>query len=178
MKWALRHTWQSWRERYKKNKDRLDVHVAAIVKSAMSENGYPSNTSGGSSGAGALQETPELAPSWAKRKGSDDDDSSNDTISKKQKSNASSFHTFVFTPALTALDTIPEQPPALESKEEYVPDFRVRTPWNSLEEEIKSIAQSFHFLPDEIRAYYNRSKDLVATRQRFETARRYIDSLP
>jgi len=29
--WVGRHTWQSWRERYKKNATRLDQHVAAIV---------------------------------------------------------------------------------------------------------------------------------------------------
>lgn len=27
-----RHTWQSWRERYKKNSDRLDKHIQAIVE--------------------------------------------------------------------------------------------------------------------------------------------------
>lgn len=27
-----RHTWQSWRERYKKNADRLDKHIQAIVE--------------------------------------------------------------------------------------------------------------------------------------------------
>lgn len=30
--WADRHTWQSWRERYKKNKDRLDKMIAQIVE--------------------------------------------------------------------------------------------------------------------------------------------------
>lgn len=29
--WVSRHTWQSWRERYKKNAVRLDAHIAAIV---------------------------------------------------------------------------------------------------------------------------------------------------
>lgn len=29
--WVSRHTWQSWRERYKKNSARLDQHIAALV---------------------------------------------------------------------------------------------------------------------------------------------------
>lgn len=29
--WVRRHTWQSWRERYKKNSDRLDNIIAGIV---------------------------------------------------------------------------------------------------------------------------------------------------
>ncbi|KDQ63777.1 hypothetical protein JAAARDRAFT_53966 [Jaapia argillacea MUCL 33604] len=29
--WVTRHTWQSWRERYKKNSTRLDFRIAAIV---------------------------------------------------------------------------------------------------------------------------------------------------
>ncbi|EPQ60843.1 hypothetical protein GLOTRDRAFT_102548 [Gloeophyllum trabeum ATCC 11539] len=29
--WVQRHTWQSWRERYKKNADRLDAMIATIV---------------------------------------------------------------------------------------------------------------------------------------------------
>ncbi|KZT30355.1 hypothetical protein NEOLEDRAFT_1173797 [Neolentinus lepideus HHB14362 ss-1] len=40
--WVQRHTWQSWRERYKKNADRLDVMIAAIVaetKPALGEKG-------------------------------------------------------------------------------------------------------------------------------------------
>ncbi|TFK57334.1 hypothetical protein OE88DRAFT_1730708 [Heliocybe sulcata] len=40
--WVQRHTWQSWRERYKKNSDRLDVMIAAIVaetKPALGEKG-------------------------------------------------------------------------------------------------------------------------------------------
>lgn len=34
--WVSRHTWQSWRERYKKNAARLDEHIAAIVESQQS----------------------------------------------------------------------------------------------------------------------------------------------
>lgn len=30
--WVSRHTWQSWRERYKKNATRLDTLIAAIVE--------------------------------------------------------------------------------------------------------------------------------------------------
>lgn len=30
--WVSRHTWQSWRERYKKNAERLDKMIAAIVE--------------------------------------------------------------------------------------------------------------------------------------------------
>lgn len=30
--WVTRHTWQSWRERYKKNAGRLDVKIAEIVE--------------------------------------------------------------------------------------------------------------------------------------------------
>ncbi|KAG6850837.1 hypothetical protein H0H93_008140, partial [Arthromyces matolae] len=30
--WVTRHTWQSWRERYKKNAARLDIVIAAIVE--------------------------------------------------------------------------------------------------------------------------------------------------
>ncbi|KAK7694539.1 hypothetical protein QCA50_001725 [Cerrena zonata] len=40
--WVTRHTWQSWRERYKKNAPRLDVRIAQIVqekKPAMGEKG-------------------------------------------------------------------------------------------------------------------------------------------
>ena len=29
--WVVRHTWQSWRERYKKNAQRLDKRIAVIV---------------------------------------------------------------------------------------------------------------------------------------------------
>lgn len=38
----MRHTWQSWRERYKKNKDRLDQHIAAIVNTAVMHGALPS----------------------------------------------------------------------------------------------------------------------------------------
>ena len=40
--WVTRHTWQSWRERYKKNATRLDTMIAAIVeqkKPAQGEKG-------------------------------------------------------------------------------------------------------------------------------------------
>ncbi|KAG6911844.1 hypothetical protein DXG01_000091 [Tephrocybe rancida] len=40
--WVARHTWQSWRERYKKNAPRLDVLIASIVdrkKPAQGEKG-------------------------------------------------------------------------------------------------------------------------------------------
>lgn len=40
--WVTRHTWQSWRERYKKNAARLDVKIAEIVernKPTMGEKG-------------------------------------------------------------------------------------------------------------------------------------------
>ncbi|KAH8100632.1 hypothetical protein BXZ70DRAFT_165025 [Cristinia sonorae] len=40
--WVSRHTWQSWRERYKKNASRLDVRIAQIVeekKPALGEKG-------------------------------------------------------------------------------------------------------------------------------------------
>lgn len=40
--WVSRHTWQSWRERYKKNAARLDIRIAQIVeekKPAMGEKG-------------------------------------------------------------------------------------------------------------------------------------------
>ncbi|KAI1797775.1 hypothetical protein LXA43DRAFT_876670 [Ganoderma leucocontextum] len=40
--WVTRHTWQSWRERYKKNATRLDVKIAEIVdqkKPALGEKG-------------------------------------------------------------------------------------------------------------------------------------------
>ena len=40
--WVTRHTWQSWRERYKKNANRLDNVIAAIVdrkKPAQGEKG-------------------------------------------------------------------------------------------------------------------------------------------
>ncbi|TCD66382.1 hypothetical protein EIP91_001431 [Steccherinum ochraceum] len=40
--WVSRHTWQSWRERYKKNATRLDVRIAQVVeekKPAMGEKG-------------------------------------------------------------------------------------------------------------------------------------------
>ncbi|KAJ7225709.1 hypothetical protein GGX14DRAFT_640497 [Mycena pura] len=40
--WVTRHTWQSWRERYKKNAARLDVMISAIVeqtKPAQGEKG-------------------------------------------------------------------------------------------------------------------------------------------
>ncbi|KAG6878430.1 hypothetical protein C0993_007031 [Termitomyces sp. T159_Od127] len=40
--WVTRHTWQSWRERYKKNAERLDKMIAAIVdrkKPAQGEKG-------------------------------------------------------------------------------------------------------------------------------------------
>lgn len=30
--WVTRHTWQSWRERYKKNASRLDARISAIVE--------------------------------------------------------------------------------------------------------------------------------------------------
>ena len=40
--WVSRHTWQSWRERYKKNAERLDTIIASIVeqkKPAQGEKG-------------------------------------------------------------------------------------------------------------------------------------------
>ncbi|KIY72777.1 hypothetical protein CYLTODRAFT_6905 [Cylindrobasidium torrendii FP15055 ss-10] len=37
--WVRRHTWQSWRERYKKNAERLDVTIAAIVAELKLEPG-------------------------------------------------------------------------------------------------------------------------------------------
>ena len=32
MSWGLRHTWQSWRNRYKKNRERVDRRIAELVK--------------------------------------------------------------------------------------------------------------------------------------------------
>ena len=37
--WVSRHTWQSWRERYKKNAERLDKVIARIVEEKMPQRG-------------------------------------------------------------------------------------------------------------------------------------------
>jgi hypothetical protein len=37
--WVSRHTWQSWRERYKKNAERLDKVIARIVEQKMPQRG-------------------------------------------------------------------------------------------------------------------------------------------
>jgi hypothetical protein len=37
--WVSRHTWQSWRERYKKNAERLDKVIARIVQQKMPQRG-------------------------------------------------------------------------------------------------------------------------------------------
>ena len=37
--WVSRHTWQSWRERYKKNAERLDKVIAGIVEEKMPQRG-------------------------------------------------------------------------------------------------------------------------------------------
>lgn len=219
LKWALRHTWQSWRERYKKNKDRLDQHIAAIVNTALSNgtlhfapskdkdcfrvhlsspgtsvmgaqavaqnstdesNSHPQNAgSSGSQGEGwRLQEAPEPTPSWAKRKASEDDNS-DDATQKRSKADNPSFRTFVLAPATTSAPSASaDAPPPFQTSTEFVADFRSDAPWDQVEEEIKSIAQDLTFVTDEVRSYYARMSDLVATRQRFERIRAFINTFP
>ncbi|KAL5535307.1 hypothetical protein ACEPAF_3401 [Sanghuangporus sanghuang] len=43
--WVKRHTWQSWRERYKKNAERLDRHIAAIVDVGQTNGTIPQESS-------------------------------------------------------------------------------------------------------------------------------------
>ena len=198
----MRHTWQSWRERYKKNKDRLDLHISAIVNSLLpngslyppfkdkepqvpspistfviSQSSEPQVAPLGSQGEGwRLQETPETTPSWAKRKVSEHDDPG-DPDPKRSKTDNPSFRTFVLTPS--PAPPLSTSPPAHRTNAEAMADFRSsNAPWNQVEEEINGIARSFQFLADEVRSYYAQTGDLVATRRRFEKARALINALP
>ncbi|KAL5495489.1 DLD2 [Sanghuangporus weigelae] len=214
--WVKRHTWQSWRERYKKNAERLDRHIAAIVDVGQtngtipqesSQFGYFKLTEGRQSqksrnsqkrkaseepvvvvrtngeGSNNVQDTQDSewairegngpVPDWARRNEHNDADPELHEM-KRQKTGDGTFRTFVLTPA----EEGPSGPPVFATATEFAADFGHPVPLDPIEQEIIAIARDQRFLPDEVRAYFNRNGDLVSTRQRFERVRALIDSLP
>ncbi|EJD04188.1 uncharacterized protein FOMMEDRAFT_82819, partial [Fomitiporia mediterranea MF3/22] len=217
--WVARHTWQSWRERYKKNSERLDRHIAAIVNVGQANGtivqdrapfGYFKLTEGRrsqsrrrkrqeSEGAigeelsrepsreihstqtqdeeWAIREGNNPTPDWAKRSSQTvvDFAESNSNEHKRQKVNDATFRTFVLAPANEA----PSGPSSFSTATEFAADFGHHGPVvDPAEHEILAIARDQRFLADEVRAYYQRSGDLMVTRQRFERVRALIDNLP
>ncbi|KAI5121324.1 hypothetical protein M0805_003791 [Coniferiporia weirii] len=220
--WVERHTWQSWRERYKKNAARLDQHIAAIVNINQSNGvavpekaqfGYFKLTEGGNnprrkrrkandggqpaSGPspiseadnGALgpnygQESQESdwviregsnpAPNWA-RLSAPEDTAIDFRDQKRQKTGPATFRTFILTPSGQYSS---EGEPSYSTGTEFAQDFGVQASLNPIEEEILGIANDLQFLPAEVHAYYDRTQDIVATRQRFERVRALMDTMP
>lgn len=212
--WVVRHTWQSWRERYKKHYNRLDKHIAAIVsvnqvneppqpesqyglfKLTNSENSNPrrrqrvtnenkktdERTEAGpiASASGAVQNTQDS--DWAIRVGNDPTPdwagqaSANGTIAERMNqpdANTATLRTFVLTPAN---QSGPRATPTFGASPEFAQDFGIQNPL--IEQEIQTIATELQFFTNEIRAYYDRTQDLAATRQRFERLRDLINSTP
>ncbi|THH03002.1 hypothetical protein EW145_g6613 [Phellinidium pouzarii] len=219
--WVERHTWQSWRERYKKNAARLDQHIAAIVHinqingiavPEKAQFGYFKLTDGksvsrrkrrkyggeqqpeqelqfaetftadndGSAGPSFGQESQESewtiregsdpVPNWAKRPASED--VTLEGSQKRTKIGPATFRTFVLTPA--------DQNPggtSYSTGTEFTRDFAVQN-LDFFEPEILRISRDLQFVSTEVRAYYERTHDIVATRQRFERVRALMNTMP
>lgn len=217
--WVKRHTWQSWRERYKKNAERLDRHIAAIVNAGQSNGsipqgnpqfGYfklnggrqtqrsrtsrkrkasqigegtiepananeegPSDMQDAQDAEWAIREGSDPVPDWAKRN-ENSGESSQPSETMRQREADGTFRTFVLAP----VNEDPSGPPVFSTATEFAADFGQANHVDPVENEILTIARDHHFLPDEVRAYYQRNGDLLATRQRFERVRALINSLP
>ena len=121
----------------------------------------------------AIREGNAPPPTWAK-KTADDDAEPETSERKRQKTNNAIFRTFVLAPANEA----PSIPPNFSTGTEFAADFGQHSAVDPVEQEILSIARDQRFLPEEVRSYYHRNGDLLATRQRFERVRAYIDNFP
>lgn len=208
-----RHTWQSWRERYKKHYNRLDKHIAAIVsvnqasippqpesqyglfKLSSPENSNsrkrrritdekkadePSESVPPASTSSAVQDSQE--DDWAIRVGSDPvpewaKQLSNEGLPTERTNtpdaNAATLRTFVLTPANQGG---PRASSSFGAGPEFAQDFNMHNPL--IDQELQAIATEFQFYAEEVRAYYGRTQNLAATRERFERFRAIINQTP
>ncbi|KAH8120088.1 hypothetical protein DFH11DRAFT_32037 [Phellopilus nigrolimitatus] len=239
--WVERHTWQSWRERYKKNAGRLDQHIAAVVLLNQNGNGgAPSKAQFGyfrltegknvplrrprrkknkdgvledldqasqfvegseASVSGApdfeiqegewnIREGTDPPPNWGKRPASDGVDADvRDYKRSKTVDSDGAYRTFMLTPTVN-FNTRPgsrvmrhdsaEAGPSYTTTTEFAADFGVQGPaaMHPVDHDILAIAQEYQFTAIEVRDYYDRTRDMVATRQRFERMRVFMNTMP
>ena len=121
----------------------------------------------------AIREGTDPIPAWAKRDASGDTNS-DPSERKRQKVGDAAFRTFVLAPANEGPSGVPQ----FSTGTEFAADFGQQAQMDPVEQEIQAIARDQRFLPEEVRAYFQRNNDLLVTRQRFERVRALIDNLP
>lgn len=116
-------------------------------------------------------------PDWAKRTEGEATDE------KRIKSGTSTFRTFVLAPApdygvpstsAHAQNVVGD----FTSATEFAADFGAPGAMHPIDRAIFDIAQEFHFVPDEVRAWYEKTRDLNATRLRFGRMRAVLNTMP
>ncbi|TDL28416.1 hypothetical protein BD410DRAFT_220818 [Rickenella mellea] len=186
--WVARHTWQSWRERYKKNAARLDQHIVEIVNLHQPPRG-------GKGQYGYIREREAKAPRKRNRKSRQSDANSSQVTEGEDPAD------MVDNVANDTMDSeaewrvkVGEEPAPAWAKRKADDEAegssdvakRLRTgedaPANFgkhlIDQAIEDIASEFSFLVKEIRAYYDQTGDMHATKERFARIRTMINATP
>jgi len=192
--WVNRHTWQSWRERYKKNSARLDVTIANIVSQRPVVPGEK-----GQYGYVRLVEERGKKPRKALKQGTPTPFDLH-SASIPAQSTPSTIYTQSTVGGTSRSVTLEESqegsewairigdapPPAwgkkrsLSQEERPEDDFKRRKLDSGFEHHVrvKEIATGFQFTPSEVGAYFARvNQDVERTRRRFEKARKLLDGM-
>jgi len=199
--WVGRHTWQSWRERYKKNATRLDQHVAALVNLGQTgpmgkaQFGYfrisegkqksvrkrrrksdkgeePSNEASSSQYSGTAPATPQQNSELTQQPPPTPDDPE-----WKIKEGHAPAPTWAKRDTTTGESLQKRHKTADGFIHQYAPQPTQPT-GQQVEQALTDIANEFHFLFAEVREFYDKSGDLESTRGRFAKMRMLINTMP
>nr|GAT47855.1 predicted protein [Mycena chlorophos] len=176
--WVQRHSWQSWRERYKKHAARLDQRIAAIVAEAQ-----PAPNAKGQ--YGYVRQAEEKPKRRRKKKGSSpsDDEQPSSPVAgpsspvqprQGDDEDESEWAVRVGTepPPVWAGKKRKTRSNHGESDEEVAK--RAKQSARDDEQELTDIAKEFQFTKDEVSAYYVASRDMDKTRARFKKMRELL----
>ncbi|KAJ7071211.1 hypothetical protein C8F01DRAFT_1109551 [Mycena amicta] len=190
--WVQRHTWQSWRERYKKHAPRLDARITAIVEQTKPAHGEK--------GQYAYIRKPEEKPKRTRKKKarepspSEDDEEDTPPLAEPAKKAGPStdstraeeeFNDEEGSEWAVRVGTSPPPPWAGAKRKtsggsDSQPGPAKRARPNScgtdLEQEILDISSEYKFTEEEVKAYFLSCKDMVQTRARFKGMRSYLSA--
>lgn len=171
--------------RKRKRRDNAEPRMQQIAEAPVTgENGImvASRSQSSQESEWAIREGNAPTPDWAKRP------SPNDAAidEKPLKTETSTFRTFVLAPApdygATSSNTNGQAAnapvPTFTSATEFAADFGTPAAMHPIDRAIMDIAHEFQFVPNEVRAFYERTGDLNATRQRFERMRALMNAMP
>lgn len=136
----------------------------------------------------AIREGQDPTPEWAKHEPTIDMDPDGGD-QKRAKTGDATYRTFVLTPAsdyrmLSSKGGVqqdhlePERSFVVPSRANFAVNFGGQGPIFPVDQAILDIAREFQFVPTEVRAFYDRTGDLAATRQRFLKMRDIVNAMP